>query len=177
MTRSRFLPAAAAALLALAAPTVHAQDAGQINVICSVQAEWCNMIQTVFARTTGIKVNMSLKGSGEALAQIMLGNHAGVPYARGGPSVSFRDLLDRMGYSAEADALSSQVVTVHSALQALPDDPRDRLLHLGRTLGSAAGPTTEILDVPQQRAQRGVLRWRHDRLAEANVQVDHLQRW
>lgn len=28
------------------------------------------MIQTVFARTTGIKVNMSLKGSGEALAQL-----------------------------------------------------------------------------------------------------------
>jgi len=48
-----------------------AQDAGQLNVICSVQAEWCNMIQTVFARTTGIKVNMALKGSGEALAQLI----------------------------------------------------------------------------------------------------------
>ena len=48
-----------------------AQDAGQLNVICSVQAEWCNMIQTVFAKTTGIKVNLSLKGSGEALAQLM----------------------------------------------------------------------------------------------------------
>ena len=48
-----------------------AQDAGQINIICSVQAEWCNMLQTVFAKTTGIKVNMSLKGSGEALAQII----------------------------------------------------------------------------------------------------------
>ncbi len=47
------------------------QDAGQVNVICSVQAEWCNMIQTVFARTTGVKVNMSLKGSGEALAQLV----------------------------------------------------------------------------------------------------------
>jgi iron(III) transport system substrate-binding protein len=50
---------------------VQAQDGGQINVICSVQAEWCNMIQTVFARSTGIKVNMSLKGSGEALAQLI----------------------------------------------------------------------------------------------------------
>jgi iron(III) transport system substrate-binding protein len=48
-----------------------AQDAGQVNVICSVQAEWCNMIQTVFAKTTGIKVNMALKGSGEALAQLI----------------------------------------------------------------------------------------------------------
>jgi iron(III) transport system substrate-binding protein len=58
-----------AALLALT--PAQAQDAGQINVICSVQAEWCNLIQTVFARTTGIKVNMSLKGSGEALAQLI----------------------------------------------------------------------------------------------------------
>ncbi|MEO7008969.1 MAG: ABC transporter substrate-binding protein [Caldimonas sp.] len=44
---------------------------GQVNIICSVQADWCNMIQTVFAKSTGIKVNMSLKGSGEALAQLM----------------------------------------------------------------------------------------------------------
>ena len=47
---------------------VHAQ--GQLNVICSVQAEWCNMIGTVYSRTTGVKVNISLKGSGEALAQL-----------------------------------------------------------------------------------------------------------
>ena len=58
------------ALLGLSG-TAQAQDSGQINVICSVQAEWCNMIQTVFAKTTGIKVNMSLKGSGEALAQLI----------------------------------------------------------------------------------------------------------
>lgn len=44
---------------------------GQVNVICSVQAEWCNMISTVYARTTGARVNMSLKGSGEALAQLI----------------------------------------------------------------------------------------------------------
>jgi iron(III) transport system substrate-binding protein len=62
---------AAAAVLALGAATAHAQEGAQLNVICSVQAEWCNMIQTVFARTTGIKVNMSLKGSGEALAQLI----------------------------------------------------------------------------------------------------------
>ena len=55
----------------VAAGAAQAQDGGQLNVICSVQAEWCNMIQTVFARTTGIKVNMSLKGSGEALAQLI----------------------------------------------------------------------------------------------------------
>ena len=43
---------------------------GQINIICSVQAEWCNMISTVYARTTGTRVNLSMKGSGEALAQL-----------------------------------------------------------------------------------------------------------
>jgi iron(III) transport system substrate-binding protein len=62
--------ASAAALVLAAASAAQAQDA-QVNVICSVQAEWCNMIQTVFARSTGIKVNMSLKGSGEALAQLI----------------------------------------------------------------------------------------------------------
>jgi iron(III) transport system substrate-binding protein len=62
---------AAAIALAALAPVAHAQEGGQLNVICSVQAEWCNMIQTVFTRTTGIRVNMSLKGSGEALAQII----------------------------------------------------------------------------------------------------------
>lgn len=60
-------------LLALATgllPAARAQSAGQVNVICSVQAEWCNLVQTVFAKSTGIKVNILLKGSGEALAQI-----------------------------------------------------------------------------------------------------------
>src|ERR1044071_3050397 len=46
-------------------------SAQQLNVICSVQAEWCNMVSTVYARTTGTRVNMSLKGSGEALAQLI----------------------------------------------------------------------------------------------------------
>jgi iron(III) transport system substrate-binding protein len=54
----------------LAAPVAMAQQ-GQVNIICSVQADWCNLIQTVFAKSTGIKVNMTLKGSGEALAQLI----------------------------------------------------------------------------------------------------------
>ena len=54
----------------LAAPAALAQQ-GQVNIICSVQADWCNLIQTVFAKSTGIKVNMTLKGSGEALAQLI----------------------------------------------------------------------------------------------------------
>jgi iron(III) transport system substrate-binding protein len=59
-----------AALFALAG-AAQAQDGAQLNVICSVQAEWCNAIQTVYSRATGVKVNMSLKGSGEALAQLI----------------------------------------------------------------------------------------------------------
>lgn len=59
---------AVGALLTLAAAAASAQ--GQVNIICSVQAEWCNLMSTVFARTTGIKVNMVAKGSGEALAQL-----------------------------------------------------------------------------------------------------------
>jgi iron(III) transport system substrate-binding protein len=43
---------------------------GQINIICSVQAEWCSLMSTVYAKTTGVKVNMTAKGSGEALAQL-----------------------------------------------------------------------------------------------------------
>ena len=43
---------------------------GQVNVICSVQAEWCNLLATVYSRTTGTKVNVTQKGSGEAFAQL-----------------------------------------------------------------------------------------------------------
>ena len=46
-------------------------SAQQVNVICSVQADWCNMIATVYAKTTGVKINLALKGSGEALAQLI----------------------------------------------------------------------------------------------------------
>ena len=60
---------AAVAALAMGLPA-GAMAQGQVNIICSVQAEWCSMLSTVYARTTGVKVNMSLKGSGEALAQL-----------------------------------------------------------------------------------------------------------
>ena len=54
MSNHKTLPALATVALALStlASTAQAQDAGQVNIICSVQAEWCNMIQTVYARTT-----------------------------------------------------------------------------------------------------------------------------
>ena len=43
---------------------------GQLNVICPVQAEWCNLAATEFEKETGIRVAMTLKGSGESFAQI-----------------------------------------------------------------------------------------------------------
>ncbi len=61
---------ASAITLSLAALGAQAADSGQVNIICSVQAEWCNMIGTVYAKTTGTKINVSMKGSGEALAQL-----------------------------------------------------------------------------------------------------------
>ncbi len=70
-SKNRTLFRGAFALAALCALTPAALAQEQVNVICSVQADWCNMIQTVFAKSAGIKVNMSLKGSGEALAQLI----------------------------------------------------------------------------------------------------------
>jgi iron(III) transport system substrate-binding protein len=61
---------AMSAVALCAAPAVQAQSK-QLNVICSVQAEWCQMVATVYAKTTGVKINLAQKGSGEALAQIV----------------------------------------------------------------------------------------------------------
>jgi len=54
----------------LSGASIGASAQGQVNIICSVQAEWCNLMSTVYSRTTGTKVNMTAKGSGEALAQL-----------------------------------------------------------------------------------------------------------
>jgi iron(III) transport system substrate-binding protein len=59
---------AIAAGLAVAASSASAQR--QLNVICPVQAEWCNLAAVEFERETGIKTTMTLKGSGESFAQI-----------------------------------------------------------------------------------------------------------
>ena len=56
--------------LALLCAAFGASAQGQVNIICSVQAEWCSLMSTVYAKTTGVKVNMTAKGSGEALAQL-----------------------------------------------------------------------------------------------------------
>lgn len=67
MFRIRRVLATAGAFAVLAiAPAV----AQQLNVICPVQAEWCNLAAIEFEKDTGIKVSMTLKGSGESFAQI-----------------------------------------------------------------------------------------------------------
>ena len=43
---------------------------GTINVYCSVQAEWCQSVANEFQRQTGIRVALTLKGSGETFAQV-----------------------------------------------------------------------------------------------------------
>ena len=41
-----------------------------VNALCSMQVDWCNAIKSEFEKQSGIKVNLSLKSSGEALAQL-----------------------------------------------------------------------------------------------------------
>jgi len=57
-------------LFALAATFAASAAHAQLNVICPVQAEWCSLAATEFEKDTGIKVAMTLKGSGESFAQI-----------------------------------------------------------------------------------------------------------
>ena len=57
---------ALATLMALATPAL----SQQLNMICPVQAEWCSLAATEFEKDTGIKVGLTLKGSGESFAQI-----------------------------------------------------------------------------------------------------------
>jgi len=51
--------------------STHAQESQTLNLICSVQDEWCSLMSTTFARVSGIKVNMVKRSTGEALAQLI----------------------------------------------------------------------------------------------------------
>jgi len=53
---------------ALGATAVGAQ--GQVNILCSVPAPWCEAIVAQFQKDTGIKVGMAQRAAGEAMAQI-----------------------------------------------------------------------------------------------------------
>ena len=61
---------AAAALLSAGLSPVPVAAQGTLNLYCSVQVEWCQAIAAGFQKQTGIKVNMTQKGSGETLAQL-----------------------------------------------------------------------------------------------------------
>ena len=56
--------------LALFAGSPALSFAQQVNVICPVQAEWCSLAATEFEKETGIRVGLTLKGSGESFTQI-----------------------------------------------------------------------------------------------------------
>lgn len=43
---------------------------GTLNLYCSVQIEWCQAIANTFQRDSGVRVNMTQRGSGETLAAI-----------------------------------------------------------------------------------------------------------
>src|SRR6202162_5400853 len=66
--RPRFAALAIATFAASVAAPAAAQQ--QLNVVCSVQAEWCSAVAVEFERATGIKVGLTLKGSGESMAQL-----------------------------------------------------------------------------------------------------------
>src|SRR5881296_1752250 len=65
--RPTYIRGALFAVIAAWATPLFAQ---QLNVICPVQAEWCSLAATEFEKETGIKVGLTLKGSGESMAQI-----------------------------------------------------------------------------------------------------------
>jgi iron(III) transport system substrate-binding protein len=69
---NRLLHAMALAGLSVAATsaTGPAFAQGNLNVYCSVQAEWCTLIANEFQKFAGIKVSITQKGSGETIAQI-----------------------------------------------------------------------------------------------------------
>jgi len=65
----RLLAFALFAAVALSAPSP-AKAEGSLTVYCSVLAEWCEIMRAEFERTTGVKVLMTVKSTGETFAQI-----------------------------------------------------------------------------------------------------------
>jgi len=43
---------------------------GQLNIVCSVQLPWCEAVVNQFQKDTGIKIGMTQKSAGEAMAQV-----------------------------------------------------------------------------------------------------------
>src|SRR5207249_8357984 len=72
LTPAVLLAAVSLAAVPLATPSA-ALAQGSLNVYCSVQAEWCQAVANEFQRQTGTRVALTLKGSGETLAQVKIG--------------------------------------------------------------------------------------------------------
>ena len=96
----------------------------QLNVICPVQAEWCTLAATEFEKETGIKVSMTLKGSGESFAQI----------ARRAREPEARPVVRRHRRSAPAGRPS----------RASPTSTGRPMLAQLHPLGAAAGRAVEV---------------------------------
>jgi iron(III) transport system substrate-binding protein len=58
------------AVIAIATCAGTAGAQGQLNIVCSVQAPWCEGVANAFLKETGIKVSFTQKSAGEAMAQI-----------------------------------------------------------------------------------------------------------
>jgi iron(III) transport system substrate-binding protein len=61
---------ALATCAALTTSYTHAQDAAALNLACSAGPEWCTVFANAFTKTTGVRVNLSVKSTGEVLAQL-----------------------------------------------------------------------------------------------------------
>jgi len=69
MTLRLIAAAALAASLLVPATEARAQGGG-LTVYCSVLADWCQLMAVEFEKQSGVRVNVSQKGSGETMAQI-----------------------------------------------------------------------------------------------------------
>lgn len=58
------------ALIALMMGATTALADGKLNVVCSTEQAWCDLITSEFEKETGVKVSMVRKSTGETLAQI-----------------------------------------------------------------------------------------------------------
>ena len=66
MNLARIALSALVSAAALAATDASAQ--GRLNLYCSVQEDWCQLMQTEFEKATGVRVAMTRKSSGETYA-------------------------------------------------------------------------------------------------------------
>ena len=63
------VPSRALALLLLALPAI--ASAQQLNVLCSMNPEWCRNAASIYERTQNVKVSVINKPTGESFAQLM----------------------------------------------------------------------------------------------------------